>query len=112
MTERKERDVQRSIKDWLTVQGYWAIRLNNQGTFRTVNGRSFYTFHGDPGVPDLLVIGHSKVFFVECKSEKGKQTPAQKKFEKSLVGTGVAYILARSIDDVERELALLHGEVF
>ena len=111
-TPRPERDVQRAIKDWLMVQGYKAIRLNNQGTFRTVKGRSFYTFHGEEGLPDLLVIGHGRVFFVEGKSAKGKQTPGQKRFEKSLIGTDVAYILARCIDDVKNSLDLLNGDVF
>ena len=110
MTERKERDIQRAIKDWLTVQGYKVYRINNGAVFNPK--RKCYVFHGTPGVPDLWVVGHGIAAWVEVKSDKGRQSPDQKAFQDSLVGTRVSYILARSIDDVQRELSLLTGEVF
>jgi hypothetical protein len=40
---------------------------------------------GDPGFPDLVLARRGDVFFIECKSEKGRVSPEQKAWWSSLI---------------------------
>ena len=42
--------------------------------------------------------------WIELKSDKGRQSPEQRAFEKSELEAGARYALCRSLDDVERTL--------
>ena len=54
------------------------------------------------GLPDLLIVTLSTVYFVECKSEIGKLTPLQQAFQRRVdaVGGRVLHAVARSVHDV------------
>ena len=54
------------------------------------------------GFPDLLVIFAGRVIGIEVKSEKGRQSEAQKGVQKSFEDNQSEYYVARSIDDVAR----------
>lgn len=54
------------------------------------------------GFPDLTVFHKSKIYFIEVKAGKNRQTVEQVAFEQLCAGAGVRYILARSVEDVER----------
>ena len=55
------------------------------------------------GVADLMIIGKSKIYFVEIKTQKGKQSEYQKIFEEiTHKSSACEYMLWRSLDDAER----------
>ena len=51
------------------------------------------------GASDLVIVLKNKVVFCEMKREKGKQSEAQKDFEKKVKELGHDYIVLRNIDD-------------
>ena len=54
-----------------------------------------------PGVSDLVVmLPEGRVVFLEVKNETGKQSEAQKSFEKTCQRLGFEYHLVRSVEDV------------
>jgi hypothetical protein len=69
---------------WSTEQGY---RRDRGGTRQT------------PGIPDLIVIGHQRVLFVEVKTEKGKLRWSQEQFRDLCEANGVEWQLWRSVTD-------------
>lgn len=46
---------------------------------------------------------------IEVKTDEGKQSPAQKAFQQRVEDLGGIYVLARSVDDVIRELGMKGG---
>ena len=50
------------------------------------------------GVSDLIAVTNSNVFFIELKSSKGRQTPAQKEFQQKVESLGWHYYLIRDAE--------------
>jgi hypothetical protein len=50
------------------------------------------------GVSDMIIISPNKIFFIEVKTETGKQSPDQKDFEQKVKSMGYDYFLVRSLD--------------
>lgn len=51
------------------------------------------------GQSDLVIVTKKEILFCEIKSEKGKQSPEQKYFQKQIESLGYKYVLWKSIDD-------------
>ena len=70
--------------------------------------RGAWIFHGSKGVPDIIAIKPGvRILYIEAKSPKGKQTPDQVQFQERIKGIPyTAYVLARSISDIEKELTM------
>lgn len=73
---------------------------NNSGAVRV--GKRFIRF-GAPGSPDILgLLAPRGLFFgVECKTDTGKQTPAQLAFSKEIAMAGGVYLLVRTSKELE-----------
>jgi hypothetical protein len=56
------------------------------------------------GVSDLILVMPSRVVFVECKDDTGKQSENQKQFESDVTALGFEYWLVRSLDDFKARL--------
>jgi 4-aminobutyrate aminotransferase-like enzyme len=57
------------------------------------------------GAPDIIgLLRGGRFLGIECKTEEGRQDPAQKMFQKMIESMGGLYILARSVEDVKRQL--------
>lgn len=69
---------------WTTEQGY---RKERGGTRMS------------PGIPDLIIAGHSRTLFVEVKTAGGKLTDWQKYFQKTWTRNGGTSLIWRSVDD-------------
>ena len=57
-----------------------------------------------PGVSDLIIGHNGKMYCLEVKNEKGRQSERQKNFERWCADCGIPYILVRSVDDVHEAL--------
>jgi len=65
--------------------------------------KHFYRF-GAIGSPDIVCAINGQFVRIEVKAPIGKQSENQKEFQAQLEAAGGKYILAYSIDDVERGL--------
>ena len=92
-----ERDIKRQIKDYLRVAG-WMCWSNLQG----LGCRK--------GLPDITAVRDGVVLFIEAKRSGGKQSPDQIQFQKDIEQHGGYYVLARSFEDVAREVERITGE--
>jgi hypothetical protein len=102
-----EKDIQRQILEYFRLVGAVAGKTKTQGTFdakRQCFRRDPYIFSG---FPDLAFFYKNHFGFVECKSDAGKQSSEQKNFEEMCKASGVPYILARSVSDVQQALSTL-----
>lgn len=86
-----EAEIQRQIRDYLRWTG-WFVYKNHQslGSHR--------------GLADLTAIKDGKVVWIEVKAPGGRQSEHQRRFQEELEAHGGTYILARSVEDVERAL--------
>ena len=52
-----------------------------------------------PGFPDLVVIGHGLILFVEVKTPKGKLSEHQELFRDEVTANGGTYLVWRDVRD-------------
>ena len=101
-----EQQIQRVILDYLAIvakqRPIYYFR-SAAGSVKTETGRFFKT--GRPGCPDLSLIIDGRYHGIEVKTEKGRQSPAQKQAEQEIIAAGGQYHLVRCLDDVKRILA-------
>lgn len=101
----KESVVQKSILDWLAWNKFvfWRSQAIPVPIRR---GRSIVGLRrADPhsiGIPDIMVIlsPHGQLLGIECKSDKGKQSPEQLEWQNRIESVGGVYIVARDLDDI------------
>lgn len=53
------------------------------------------------GQPDLIAMKNGKVWCLELKSIKGKQSKEQKEFQKRCVDNNIKYLVVRDFKDIE-----------
>ena len=101
----QEGAVQLSIIRYIRARGWVVGKTRTMGVRR---GRSFcldpYTFRG---FSDLVAFVNNKIYFIEVKSEKGKQSFEQMVFQKLVEDAGLTYILARRVEDVIKTMEVL-----
>ncbi len=101
-----EKDIQASIVAYLRFRNFYVMRLN-AGALPNAQGRLVRMLPA--GTPDvcfgLTVDGLTYLAFVEVKRVGGRQSERQKLCQQDLDARGIPYVLATSIDDVEREIA-------
>jgi len=51
------------------------------------------------GVPDLLFFYRGQLHGIELKTEKGRQSPAQKRWQEKCIEHGGQYHIVRSVQD-------------
>lgn len=56
------------------------------------------------GVPDIILLEPQTGRFIglEVKTDKGKLSPEQERFQEDVKSTGAEYWIVRSIDDIEK----------
>ena len=79
------------------------FHVPNEGQRTRVSGHIIKRMGLKPGVADFCIIQpdepHPRVWFLELKTETGRQTPAQKAFQEECEAAGVEYVLARGLDE-------------
>jgi hypothetical protein len=103
-----EKVIQKAVLDYLgTIPGIYFFRAA-AGAVTTSTGRFFKT--GKKGLPDIVCCVPKKtdngrtvgVFIgLEIKTEKGRQSPAQKEAQKQIEEAGGHYYIIRSLKDVK-----------
>lgn len=103
MSQTPESQLLRAVCEYLSYRGFVFWRQNNTGVYDPVakRYRSMPIF-SVKGVADIQVIVNGKSWFLELKSETGRQSNDQKDFEVMVTRAGAEYHLIRSIDDLQR----------
>jgi len=117
----KESPVQRLILDWLAAEHYLAFRMNTgvakfddrfvkfgvKGmadilTFKSTDYIYECTYAGSGTPWDAKAIRLQMPIWIETKATKGKQSEFQKSFQRQVEEHGHIYILAKSLEDVQK----------
>ena len=106
-----EGDLKLAVDQWLQYKQnageLMYLRLNS-GDFIEVRGDTRRRIKGCPaGTSDFMVVvgepyeDKIKCYFIELKSEKGKQSPEQRDFQSMVEEQGASYYIVRSIEGLE-----------
>jgi hypothetical protein len=103
MQKSKEREIQAAICEYLTLKGYLFSRTNNAPIYDTAR-KTFRKLpkYARKGWPDICLITNGKFYGIEVKTDVGRLSPEQKEFGSEIIRNGGMYVVARSIDDVQR----------
>jgi hypothetical protein len=102
---KEEADIQRDCLEWLKWHGYTAWRCSLAG----VKFQGFRAKNPMRGHPDVAgVFEGGRYFVIEVKTPAGRLSPEQKVWRDLLVSKGCVYMLARSVEDLEREFRDRH----
>lgn len=101
----KEKQIQDSILEWLTMVKIFHYRQNTGAFAREYTrkdgsqGRGFVKF-GTKGASDIVCVVKGHYIAIEVKDHKGKQSEDQKEFQRAVEEAGGTYVLVRSLDEV------------
>jgi len=104
----KESDLQKAIVEYLDLMGVFYFAVNNEmaggGKSAKIRMQHFKAMGLRAGASDLVLVLREKVVFMEVKTEKGRQSESQKRFQMVVEELGHRYEIVRSVYDVERVL--------
>jgi len=103
MKRTKETGIQAAICDYLALRKVFFSRTNNTPIFDRTKG----IFRALPkytqrGMADIWAVKDGKIYFIEVKRPDGRMSPEQHEFMRNAVIAGAEYVLAKSVDDVQR----------
>ena len=109
MKKQPEHKIQDSIRNYLVSEG-WVVTLHPQGLIKR---GSVIVASTPKGYPDLTACKNNLTLYIEVKTPRGRLRDEQKAFAKKMQQHGCAnvYMVARSVDDVSRWLAIHEKEV-
>ena len=109
-----EAQTQRLILDWLAAKGILAFRQNTGAVRSSYKGKERFMRFGVPGMADIQAFPKIAIArdmhpvltptWIEVKAPKGKQSDLQKSFQELVEAHGHKYIVAYSLEDVEKAL--------
>lgn len=115
----KESEIQRQIVDYLSMSARRErlvfFSVPNEGTiagFSANRGKAFAIVNAlknmgmTPGVADLVICKAGRVFMLEIKTDKGRQSVTQKAFEQACRNAEIPYNIVRSLDEALSTLRL------
>ena len=86
-SKEKESDIQKAIKDYLQVHGYFVVKIHQSlGSYK--------------GIADLYAIKNGRHMWVEVKTSRGKLSDWQKQFKYDIEQHGGFWTEARSVEDI------------
>lgn len=102
-----EGPIQTAIIQFLRLHGFWVWRQNNHAVYDAKRG----VYRRNPsamlGVPDIMgTMPDGRILAIEVKSRTGKPTPEQGRFIAEVRRRGGVAFVARTLEDVKRELGL------
>ena len=99
-----EKDIQKSILDYLRMNGFMAWKSVSTGIAGGGKDKTRFYSMGQKGLSDIIALKDGATIFIEVKTDKGVLTDNQKKFLEDVRRKGAIGIVARSIDDVAKVL--------
>lgn len=93
-----ETAVVKSCLQYLQMKGIFSFRMNT-GAFKTELGH-FVRF-GAKGAPDIIAVIRGRFVGIECKFNKGRQSPDQKLFQDELEKAKGLYWLVYSVEELD-----------
>lgn len=95
-----EKDIQKSILDYLRLKKYVAFKHHSTGS-GVRNGQTFFFAHSEKGISDIIGCSKEGRFIaIEVKKPGGKPSEEQLEFLEGVRQCGGIAILAYSLDDV------------
>ncbi len=110
-----EKEIEGAILDFLNHQpGVLAFKVQTKATYNEQGGFYMKLPKGVlPGTPDIIACIDELFVGFEVKTEKGRQSPDQKEFERVLkTRTRGRYFVVRSIMETEAALSQITGDLF
>ena len=108
---RPETRLQREILAHIKEKGFWPVHVPNGSVLagnKSARARQMNALKADGlkvGFPDLSIYNsEGRIGHIEVKTEKGRQSEAQKTCQAILESMGHLYAIARSVDDVDEAL--------
>ena len=106
-----ESKIQQACVSWFRLQ-YPRLALNlfsvpNGGARRRIEGAIMKAEGVTKGVADLLLLFPAKHYHglcIEMKTEKGKQQPSQKIWQRAVEDAGYKYVICRSFEDFVEQI--------
>lgn len=103
-----EKDVQKTVTEWLTAFGAVAVRVNSGGM---KVGKRFVRFNNQPGCSDVLVClpPDGRMLAVEVKKPGRDKTTAKRKaeqasFRQAVVKAGGIAVVVKSLEELQADL--------
>lgn len=101
-----EDDLQKLCVKWFDY-AYCRLSLNlhhspNGGKRNLIEAAKFKAMGTRRGFPDIVLLYPSKGYhalFIELKTEKGRQSPSQREWQKNIEQYNYKYAICRSLDD-------------
>ena len=96
-----EQQIQSQCVTWLwntypqTRGLFFAVNNNSEHVARAMNRKAVGMV---PGVSDTILLWNGTAYLIEFKTPKGKQSPAQIRWEKKVTRTGFKYFVVRSFE--------------
>jgi hypothetical protein len=99
----RESEVQAAICDYLRLRKVFFSRTNNAPIYDKTKG----VFRALPkytqrGMADIWAVKNGKIYFIEVKRPDGRMSPEQHEFMRGAVLAGAEYVLAKSIEDIQK----------
>lgn len=98
----KESFTQRQILNYLAYRPGKFWRQNTGAAVTVYKGKRSFTRFGLPGSADISGLRDGRRIEIEVKAPKGRQTIYQEQFQKMIEENGGLYVLARSLEDVQK----------
>ena len=98
MKKPLEKEIQKSILDYLKLKGYMAWKNSTVGIFNKKSGG--YIPSQSVGAPDIFMLTKGVFWGIEVKTPTGKLSDNQKHFGGNIKANGGKYLVAYSVDDV------------
>lgn len=96
-----EKDIQRTILDWLQLKHIFCWRENTMGSIHNHNGRQFFRPNDMVGKSDIIgVLPDGRFLAIEVKRKGGKVSEAQQSFISNVLGNGGVAFVAMSLEDL------------
>ena len=94
-----EDNLQRTIIRYLRLKGIMVFAVPNGGSRNVREAHNLKLSGVLAGVSDLIILMQKRAVFVELKTDKGRQSEYQKKFQQDVESLGFEYLIWRSLDD-------------
>ena len=94
-----EDNLQRAIVKYLRFKNILVFAVPNGGSRKAREGHNLKLSGVLAGVSDLIMLLPNRAVFIELKTDKGRQSEYQKKFQEDVQKLGFEYLIWRSLDD-------------